>query len=211
MDIYENFLVALDRAISEAGNANQLALKAGVEANLITRWKNRQRVPSLQSLIPLMPFLDWSPAPTMRRIGQNAPVEIVQGDDLPRIPVILEAGAGNAAELWRTEPSKTISVLPQYYRKDVRAVEVVGDSMEPTIRKGAIVGVIPIEGDLIEGGIYLVHRRHFGLQVKRVRADASGGLVLYSDNPAYAPQPIPQEDDLSALIVGQIIWCWQGI
>lgn len=147
-------------------------------------------------------------SPTIKRMGANAPVEVVAGSELLPIPVFLEAGAGLPVELWNTTPERTIPILPQYYRKDVRAVEVTGDSMEPTIKKGAIVGVIPLDGDLVEGGIYLIRRPPFGLVVKRVRASENGGIVLVSDNPEYGSQRLDFEG-YSDIIIGQVIWCWQ--
>ena len=59
MDMYEDFLAALDKAIAQAGNAHRLSILSGVPNNSITRWRARQRVPSLDAVCPLLPFLDW--------------------------------------------------------------------------------------------------------------------------------------------------------
>lgn len=60
MDIYEDFMCALLKAIEEAGNLNQLATKSGLPASTLKRWRDRERVPNLQSIAPLLPYLDWS-------------------------------------------------------------------------------------------------------------------------------------------------------
>ena len=70
------------------------------------------------------------------------------------------------------------------------------------------MGVVPLSGDLEDGGIYLVHRPPFGLVVKRVMQDEDGNIVLHSDNPRWKPQRVPNEgyDDI---IVGKVVWTWQ--
>ena len=197
---YEDFFVALDEAVRRAGNMNRLSRITGIPANSITRWMSRERSPSLESIIPLLPFIDWprrgasTMPPLIKPIGGNAPAEPVVGTDLVRIPVMTEAGAGNPVDVFDGEPKQWIEILPKFHRQDMRAVEVVGDSMEPTIQRGAIIGVRPFEGSLREGGIYLCHLQYFGLVCKRVRANGPRGLRLISDNPAYEPMEIPPED-----------------
>lgn len=148
-----------------------------------------------------------SELPTIHRMGTHAPVEIVQGDDLPRVPIIGEAGAGPEVELFSGHPESTLPVLPGYYRQGMWAVRVTGDSMDPIIRKGAYVGVVPVD-DLEDGGIYLVRKPPFGYIVKRVRMDEQGQIVLHSENPEYKPQPVPFEG-YEDIIVGHVIWWWQ--
>lgn len=214
MNDLENFYESLARAVEHAGNINRLSRMAGVNFQTLSRWVNRERTPNLEGLIQLLPFIDWPKRgianPLIKRIESHAPVEEVKGDDLVRIPVLMEAGAGTAVDVFESEPIKWIEVLPRYYSDKVRAIEVVGDSMEPTIRKGAIIGVKPFEGDLQEGGVYLCRIPYFGLLVKRVKADGIKGLRLISDNEAYDPIQIPFED-ADGIVVGQVVWCWQGL
>lgn len=151
---------------------------------------------------------DFLPVPTMRRLGTHAPIEKVTGTDLISIPVFESAGAGQDIDFFSVEPFKVISVLPRYAVPDVRAIEVRGDSMEPTIKSGAIVGVVPLDGDLAEGQPYLVRRPPFGLVVKRVFLSPDNALILKSDNPAHHDQTIPLEG-YDQVIVGKVVWVWQ--
>ena len=59
MDIYEDFMSALLEAIEKNGNLNQLATKYGLSASTLKRWRDRERVPNLQSVAPLLPYLNW--------------------------------------------------------------------------------------------------------------------------------------------------------
>lgn len=147
-------------------------------------------------------------APTIKRVGAHSPVEIVEGDDLPRVPVLMEAGAGPDMEVFTGETETTLPVLPGYYRQGMWAVRVMGDSMAPLIRRGAYVGVVPMDGDLMDGGIYLIRKPPFGYVVKRVRMDDKGQIVLHSENPEYKPQIVPFEG-YEDIIVARVVWGWQ--
>ncbi len=217
MDDYEGFFEALDVAIERAGNVNRLSRYAGLPVQSLYRWKNRDRTPTLEGIVALLPFIDWPRRgekkelpPLMKGMGSNAPEKEVVGEGLVKIPVMMETGAGTAVDVFESEPIRWIEVLPEYYSENIRAMKVVGDSMEPTIRKGAVVGVKPFQGDILEGGVYLCRLPYFGLLIKRVKADGIKGMRLISDNPAYDPIMVPFED-CEGVIVGQVAWCWQGM
>lgn len=153
-------------------------------------------------------FLPSPTLPTIRRPAPHAPVEEVQGEDLPRIPVVGATGAGDGVELFNAHPEYWLPVLPQYAKPDIIGLVVEGDSMEPTIHKGAVVGIIPYDGSINEGGIYLVQRPPFGRTIKRIKMGEDDQIVLHSDNPSYAPTPVPFEG-YEKIILGRVIWIWQ--
>ena len=216
MSQVDSFYEALDEAISRIGNINRLARMTGIPFQTLSRWSSKASNPTLEGIAKLLPFIDWPKRgqsklpPLIKPIGGNAPAEPVVGSDLVRIPVMTEAGAGAPRDVFDGEPKQWIEILPKFHKQNMRAVEVVGDSMEPTIQRGAIIGVRPFEGSLREGGIYLCHLQYFGLVCKRVRANGPRGLLLISDNPAYKDMEIPPED-CESLIVGEVVWCLQGV
>jgi phage repressor protein C with HTH and peptisase S24 domain len=146
----------------------------------------------------------------IQRVTVHAPAETVCGENLKRIPVVGNAGAGSAMEFFEHAPDSWIPVLPLYFLPEMRAFKVTGDSMEPTIRKGAYIGVVPYSGALSEGSIYLVRDPHFGHIVKRIRKDRSGKLMLFSDNPNWEPVPMPHEG-YENVVVGEVRWVWQQL
>lgn len=213
MDLYEEFLTALEAAKEQAGNLHQLSKACGIGYSTLYRWRKRDQVPSLETLKKLLPLLtSFAPhVPVIQRMGDNAPQEECAGMELQSVPVVLQVGAGNPVDdLWQEPVERTIPVLPQYYRADLRAFEVVGDSMEPTIRRGAIVGVVPYDGILQEGGVYLCRVPAFGLVVKRVQPNGTHGVNLISDNAAYEPCVIDAAE-YDHIIVGKVLWCWQTL
>lgn len=111
-------------------------------------------------------------------------------------------------ELFNSEPETFIQVLPQYMMPDLAALRVDGDSMEPTIKCGSYVGVVPFDGMLSEGGIYLVSIPPFGRLIKRIRMGDDGSIILMSDNEKYPEKPIPYED-YDNVVIGRVAWVWQ--
>lgn len=188
---------------------------------LVSEWLQGNRKAENASFSNFMNYLDglgidyrefFPPAPTIRRPGRSAPTEVVAGDDLPTIPVMGEAGAGNERELFEAVPDCFISVLPRYYRRDMITLKIAGDSMSPTISMGDYVGIIPFDGILHEGGIYLVDLPPFGRVVKRVRMGKDGEIILLSDNPSYGERVVPNEG-YENIVLGQVCWimqkCWE--
>jgi len=192
------------RSLSEATGIPQNTLSQIVQGT--TKSPGLNKVGPIIDAIGMDAFLD-APA-TMHRMGANSPVEKVEGSSLPRVPVLGTAGAGAPQEFWSAEPEMMIEVLPQYFRPDMVTLRVEGDSMEPTIQKGAYVGVVKVAGDIEEGGVYLVHIPPFGRVVKRVRAGQGDTIELVSDNAKYPPKAIPLEQ-YESVIIGRVAWVWQ--
>lgn len=152
-------------------------------------------------------FLPKQLTPTIRRMGTYSPVEFVEGE-LISVPVFEKAGAGPAMDFFSATPDTVIRVPKKYGIHDVAAIEVTGDSMEPIIHKGAHVGVIPLDGDLQEGNIYLCRRPPFGLLVKRVLMGNNGQILLRSENPKYPDQTV-EYNEYEQFIVGRVVWVLQ--
>ena len=79
-------------------------------------------------------------------------------------------------------------------------IEVVGESMEPTICDRALVLLDHQRTTRRANRVFAV-RSEDGLQIKRI-AKAGGGWLLVSDNPEYGPVPWPRE----AQVVAQVMW-----
>lgn len=212
----------LDKVIALRGEGHtdqQIANLIGVgNRSVISEWRKGNRGAEKTSFANLMSYLerlgfnyeDFFPGqiPTIRRPGPYAPVEKVEGEKFPQIPVMGATGAGDAVELFSLAPEYMLPVPPQYYRANLIGLVVEGVSMEPTIRRGAIVGIMPYDGSITEGGIYLIQRPPFGRTIKRIRMGQDGEIVLVSDNPTFAPVTVAPEG-YEQIISGQVIWIWQ--
>ena len=85
--------------------------------------------------------------------------------------------------------------------RSIDAVNVVGDSMEPTLHDGDIVFIDREKKDFRKGGVYTVATPH-GIFVKRLQIRVDGQVDIISDNGDYPAQTIPAEE---VGIIGKVV------
>ena len=214
MKFSQRFYEVLREKSQTRGWQSAFAKKAGISQSSLSKIiSGETKAPELESVSAIVDALGdelFNSSPVIQRPAPYAPVEVVKGEDLPEIPVIGSTGAGNDVVLFNASPSYWISILPQYMRPGLVGLIVEGDSMEPTVHKGAIVGIVPYDGSINEGGIYLVHRPPFGRTIKRIKMDEEGHLVMHSDNASYAPAIIPDEG-YEKILMGRVVWVRQTL
>lgn len=127
---------------------------------------------------------------------------------VPVLPLAAEAGSSNAdAE----DPHQArLAFSREWLRRrglqsdGIAAIKISGDSMEPTIRDGALV-VVDLSQKTIGNGIYvLMVDGH--LMAKRLQTDFLGGVYVRSDNPLYREEHLTAQELSELLIVGRIVW-----
>jgi len=85
--------------------------------------------------------------------------------------------------------------------KNIEAINVIGDSMEPTLNNGNIIFIDKTKFDVNKDGIYAFVNEN-GLFVKRIQRRIDGGLDIISDNREY---PIQVTDKKEIKILGKVI------
>jgi SOS-response transcriptional repressor LexA len=126
----------------------------------------------------------------------------------------LRASAGGGAEVF-DENFKYISVdrdilveiVGSVEEKNIEAIRVEGESMEPTLKSGSIVFVDRSRTDTSKDGIYVVSSTG-GLFVKRLRVRADGFVELISDNTLYENEIVSPEE---ISIVGKVVGSMESI
>ena len=83
-------------------------------------------------------------------------------------------------------------------------IDVMGDSMSPTLQDGDTILIDKSDTQIVDGRIYLVTLGD-NLLIKRIFM-AARGLVLHSDNPSYMDTPIGQEDLDAFRVHGRLRW-----
>ncbi|MCH9740220.1 MAG: helix-turn-helix domain-containing protein [Epsilonproteobacteria bacterium] len=95
------------------------------------------------------------------------------------------------------------NVVP-FGSKEIEAINVDGESMEPTLQDGSIVFIDREQTNINKDGIYVASTTA-GLFIKRIRQRADGMIELISDNKAYTPETIlPEEIQIVGRVVGNI-------
>jgi transcriptional regulator with XRE-family HTH domain/SOS-response transcriptional repressor LexA len=138
-----------------------------------------------------------------KSIGSST-LKVYRSSDIPEgsfvIPLLDQRlSAGPGAALPEADEARALIRVPGYlaqYGENIAALEVDGDSMEPTLRRGDMV-VCDSLGWSGEG-IYAVRMGGSGF-VKRI-TKRPGKVVVLSDNPKYPPQEEPEGSEDFAII-----------
>ncbi|MFV0481660.1 MAG: S24 family peptidase [Campylobacteraceae bacterium] len=83
----------------------------------------------------------------------------------------------------------------------IDAINVIGDSMEPTLNNGSIVFIDKREQNFAKGGIFVVSTPA-GIFIKRLKLKSNGTVELISDNPSYFPEIVEAN---SVEIIGKAV------
>ena len=87
--------------------------------------------------------------------------------------------------------------------KHIEAINVSGDSMEPTFSYNDVVFINRSKTDLQRGGIFTI-RTEAGLFIKRVQKRIDGKLDIISDNEVYSTQTLdPKEIEVIGRVVSR--------
>lgn len=120
----------------------------------------------------------------------------------------INVSAGGGA--YEDEDSYESLELPAYFLqilggednlKNIDAINVIGDSMEPTLNSNNIIFLNKNINDISRDGIYAFTTVH-GLFVKRVQKRVDGKLDIISDNKDYPLQILEQKD---IKVLGKVI------
>jgi phage repressor protein C with HTH and peptisase S24 domain len=88
--------------------------------------------------------------------------------------------------------------------KNIDAINVLGDSMEPTLHDGDIIFINRTLKDISKSGIFAISTE-IGLFVKRVLQKSDGGIDLISDNSMYSVETVYSENiEVIGKVVGSI-------
>jgi SOS-response transcriptional repressor LexA len=110
----------------------------------------------------------------------------------------INASAGGGAINF-DENYETLYIDKRIINKDLDAINVIGDSMEPTIKDGSVIFIDRTDKNIQNGGIFVVSTPA-GVFVKRVNLKSNGKIELISDNKLY-----PSETVEEAEIIGKVV------
>lgn len=199
------------------GNQSEAAAALGLKPSTLNKWLSCDRTPSYRLLKPVLEKVR-SEISENAKTGQvhwlaphavNPPTQ----EKLTTIGIYEVAGAGPGWDIAQYTPICIISIPPAFAHKADFAFIVKGESMHPTIKDGAIIGV-KRDVDFVNNEVYAIQVPYEGLSIKRVFIDyKSEEYVIRSDNPdkeKYGDIKIsmPTAPDL---IIGKAVWLWQGM
>jgi phage repressor protein C with HTH and peptisase S24 domain len=145
--------------------------------------------------------------PQIKPIVENTvPIELVNG-------YIGAGSAGHLVGLHKTYEYfyiDSIAIDKKYRNKDLKALVVIGDSMEPYVSAGDIVIFYELQNiDSHIDGKYVITTSS-GTMVKNLKFKINGDIVISSCNKIYQDELINFEDsqeylDINGMVVGRIL------
>jgi phage repressor protein C with HTH and peptisase S24 domain len=208
----EEFRRRLRLIMQQFGSVADLARAVEVSDNAIYKWVSGRGQPSMASLVNLARAAGVSVEWLATGKGASGKVKMdsqnpARADEYQATARQVMRGAGKAVQSsqfvdYLTFQPEWLQRTLQTDAKNLALIEVVGDSMSPTIDGGDIVIVDLREVRFRHDGIYAL-RMGGELAVKRLQRQPDGSILVRSDNPAYVPTSAPID---SLALVGRAMW-----
>lgn len=206
------FRSRLTQVIQSFESVVAAAQAVGISDNAIYKWLAGRGQPSVSNLVALARAarvsIEWLATGEESRQSAQAVSRAVEHGDfifMPRNRIRFSSGRDGI--LRSDQVVDSIAFRAEWVKKrlstesrDLLLIEVVGDSMAPTVKDSDLILADLAEPRFKQDGIYLL-RHDSGLAVKRIQRRPDGKLLVRSDNPKYEAMVVA-----TASIIGRVIW-----
>lgn len=202
MDSFTNLVEEMKR-LYKVSSLEDVAEKMGYSKKNATNWRKNRKLSAHAQLKWLEAKNGQATTTLVARDSDN------NGNTLS-IPLLsAKASAGHGIENFEVEAIGEFSISPMLFRTHqsphhLRFIEVVGDSMSPTLKDGDFVLIDTSKTGGAQDGIYVLILG-CDLLVKRLQFELNGDIRILSDNPHYAEKLYTQESQIPLRIVGIVI------
>ncbi|MGM0760719.1 MAG: LexA family transcriptional regulator [Thermodesulfobacteriota bacterium] len=200
---FQSFLQRIAQATG-IDSQSELASVLGVNRSAVSRAKSRGRIPE-QWIARICEAFDLDP--DWLREGQSSLERFVE------VPVVTaRLGAGGGSHMVEADVQGHIAFRSSWLHqkgqpRDMVLMQVIGDSMEPSIREGDYVLIDQSKQEIYPGGIYALGLED-AIMIKQLDKRPYE-LVIISANPKYSPI-IMRGDELETVrIIGRVLGIWR--
>jgi phage repressor protein C with HTH and peptisase S24 domain len=206
------FRSRLTQVIHSFGSVVALATAIGVSDNAIYKWLRGLGHPSVANLVALARAgrvsVEWLATGAEAAQSAQAITRAVEHGDFVFMPRNrIRFSSGRDGILRSDQVVDSIAFRAGWVKRrlntesrDLILIEVVGDSMAPTVEDSDLILADLAEPRFRQDGIYLL-RHDGGLTVKRIQRRPDGKFLVRSDNPKYEAMVVP-----NVKIIGRVIW-----
>jgi phage repressor protein C with HTH and peptisase S24 domain len=189
-----------------------LATAVGVSDNAIYKWLSGRGQPSVANLVAVARAarvsVEWlATGEETAHSGQAIARAVEQGDFISMPRNRIRYSTGREGVLRSEQVVDSIAFRADWVKRVVHAeardlilIEVIGDSMAPTVEDSDLILANLAEPRFRQDGIYLI-RHDGGLTVKRIQRRPDGKILVRSDNPKYESMVVS-----SVKIIGRVVW-----
>lgn len=202
----------LRRILSVTGITTQteLAEILGINRSAITHARNNNRIPDKWILKLYRKFNlnpEWIEFGTGKMFINRDSLSDIEFNHIPKVNAILSAGNGSLEVDAIVDEHFSFTSKWLRSKGTIRTMVVMtvsGDSMEPEIKDGDTVLIDQAQKDIISRKIYAVGLDE-AIFIKRLEKH-SDKIVLCSDNRAYAPIYLSDNEMVNMRIIGRVLW-----
>ena len=189
---------------------SEFCRKYDIKANTLSTWKKRDSIP-----FELIESISQNENISLDYIlfGKDNNSTNTNNNEYKIEKLSLKASAGAGIENFEVFSDGYLYVPKWLFKTpqkedSLKIIEVVGDSMEPTIEDGAFV-IIDTTQKLISDGIYAILMGEEVL-IKRLQIKPNGNILIKSDNPKYDDFCYdPKSNDVALRVIGKKILVMQ--
>ena len=190
----------------------KVAERLKINYNTIKTWSNRKKIP-LDTLLSLIQNetinIDWLlTGKGSMHTNDNSLQKIDDSNTIEIDKLSLKASTGTGIENFEVEVEDKIKLSSSIFRthpnpKHLKVIEVIGDSMEPTLQEGDLI-VIDTSYSHTVDGIYAINIQD-EVFIKRLQFKLDGTIKIISDNPKYETMTYnPKESkDINFNVIGR--------
>ena len=202
----------LTQVIESFGSVVMVAKAVGVSDNAIYKWLAGRGQPSVTNLVSLARAarvsIEWLATGEESKQSAQAITRAVEHGDFIFMPRNrIRFSSGREGILRSDQVVDSIAFRAEWVKRrlntesrDLLLIEVVGDSMAPTVEDADLILADLAEPRFRQDGIYLL-RHDSGLAVKRIQRRPDGKLLIRSDNPKYEAMVVSTVN-----VIGRVIW-----
>lgn len=217
-DLTKKKLAEIVRQLRGIRSQRDFATALSVSQATVQSWESGRgaNLPSLENIEKLAAIANLSPDELLAQLRDRPPVSNVgtYDCDYVKIPIVAVVGAGGGANPHLEATDRAINFPVEIFRKltcanpdYVDAMEVLGDSMSPTLNHGDLV-LIDTQSLEVSSGIYVLVFEG-NIFVKRL-IWVGKKIKIISDNPAYPTEDIGSTD-LDFRVLGKVFYICQKI
>jgi phage repressor protein C with HTH and peptisase S24 domain len=202
----------LTPVLESFGSVVTVAKAVGVSDNAIYKWLAGRGQPSVTNLVSLARAarvsIEWLATGEESKQSAQAITRAVEHGDFIFMPRNrIRFSSGREGILRSDQVVDSIAFRAEWVKRrlstesrDLLLIEVVGDSMAPTVEDADLILADLAEPRFRQDGIYLL-RHDSGLAVKRIQRRPDGKLLIRSDNPKYEAMVVSTVN-----VIGRVIW-----
>ncbi len=200
-------ILSSDTSITKKVYDKDVATALGISQVNFATMKNRGKIP----FDAILDFCASKKISINWLLYNQNPSSLIDSTDRYWIKYYPEVSVSAGGGAYEADDGYEKLEVPQYFidmlggansLKNLDAINVIGDSMEPTLHSDDIIFVDKSIKNISKEGIYAFTNEH-GLFVKRIQKRVDGGLDIISDNREYPMQVVSlNEINLIGKVVG---------